>query len=118
MSDYLLLTDRKQCPKCGKYRVPPYPPGLCRNCGMNLFRSMDGFIQFEIDTGWREYWVWTGKDEGWKHRTQIFNPSPIKRDYNLPNMPDNYGTQEYINQKLENSRIELKKHLSERKKKP
>ena len=116
MNDYLLLTDRKQCPKCLRLAAPTNLPALCRNCGMHLFKSTDNLAAFVADTGWREYWVWTGTEEGWKHSTQLDAPNPLHRVVEIPKLPDNYGTQEFIDQKIADTRKELKEELKRKRK--
>ena len=117
MSEYLLLKNIKQCPKCQRESAPTYLPGQCRNCGMQLFANTDNIKRFEHDTGWREYWVYT-PDKGWMHRTQIFGERPLERFYKEEELDADYGTQEYQNRKIENSRIELKEALKKVKKQP
>ena len=118
MKDYLLLTDRNECPKCRKLAAPKQLPALCRWCGMHLFKSTDALLKFEEDTGWREYWVWTGFQEGWKHRTQVFSPAPNSRIPNIEKLPDNYGTEAFIQQKIADSRKELKEALKQKRRGP
>jgi len=70
---------------------------------MMLFKMGDNLSKYEDDTGWREYWVWTGKLEGWKHRGHIFGQSaPLHRHYEAVKLDDDYGTPEYNKRKLEN----------------
>jgi hypothetical protein len=117
MSKYILLTDRNVCPKCRTQAVPKSLPALCRACGMQLFKSTDAIKTFVEQTGWREFWVYCGKDYGWKHSTQLDDERPLERDYYKPEkLPDNYGTEEYLQQKVANSRIELNKALKHKKK--
>ena len=111
MSDYLLLTDKTKCPKCYIKCVPSSLPARCGNCGMRLFKAADSIKWFEADTGWREYWVWCGKQEGWKHRTQVFDPNPLVRKQKFQELDSDYGTEAYIHKQVDNSRIELKKAL-------
>ena len=113
MSQYLLLLDKAICPKCRRKAVPPYYPAQCRNCGMMLFLSGNDFAGYERNTGWREYWVWTGKDKGWVHRSHIFDESakPLDRVYDIPKLDADYGTPEYQKKKVDNSRAELKDHI-------
>jgi len=117
MKDFLLLMDSRQCPKCRNHSAPTYLPGQCRCCGMQLFKHTDNIKRFEHDTGWREYWVYTN-DKGWMHRTQIFGEKALSREVEEDVTPDNYGTQEYLNEKIDNSRAELKKALKKSKKSP
>lgn len=116
-SDYILLKDKKRCPKCDHATVPRSLPSRCRHCGMLLFKDTDAIKRWEEDTGWREYWVWTNLN-GWMHRTQVFDQSPIRRETKLQKLDDNYGTEEFINQKIANSRMELKDALKKKKLKP
>lgn len=125
MSEYLLLKDKSKCPKCQSKGVRELP-GACRNCGIKLFKATDQIINFEADTGWREYWVYTTVN-GWMHRTHLLDergkfikrkPKALEREYNEPELDSDYGTQEYQNRKIENSRIELKEALKKVKKKP
>lgn len=118
MSDYILLINCDECPKCRRKSVPKQLPALCRNCGMYLFKHTDNLAAFVADTGWREYWVWTGLDGGWKHSTQLDAPTPMHRVVEIEKLPDNYGTQEFINQKIDDSRIELKTALKRKRKGP
>jgi predicted amidophosphoribosyltransferase len=118
MSDYLLLTDKKQCPKCQRNYAPAYLPGQCRNCGMQLFSVTDNFVAFEEETGWREYWVWTGMAKGWKHRTQVFAERALSRVVEEEKLDADYGSQDYINRKIDDSRIELRDALKKKKRKP
>ena len=85
-----------------------------------LFTHGNNLSGYEAETGWREYWVWTGNSEGWKHRTQIFDPQPLNRVYEITKLDDDYGTPEYQKRQLENSpeRKELKKEYQRLKKKP
>ena len=117
MSDYLLLTNKAQCPKCNHNFVPTYLPGRCRNCGMQLFDVTDNFTAFEQETGWREYWVWTGKIKGWMHRTQVFAERALSRKVEQEKLDSDYGTQEYINRKIDDSRMELRDALKKKKRK-
>ena len=78
---------------------------------MMLFKSSNNFPQYEADTGWREYWVWTGIIEGWKHRTQVFDPAPLIRVFSPEKLPANYGTEEFQKQRIAESQSELKDHL-------
>ena len=126
MSNYILLTDPKECPACRKPFVPSNMPGECRNCGKMLFKHEHNFRKYESDTGWREYYVWTGKIEGWKHRSQILSAETSKpiesialeREYKAPKLEDDYGTPDMIKRRLENSRVELKSEIKKLKKKP
>ena len=117
MKDYLLLKNVKECPKCRDLFAPTYLPGQCRKCGMQLFKHTDNIKRFEHDTGWREYWVYM-PDKGWMHRTQIFGERPLPRIVEDEVLEDDYGTQDYVNRKIDNSRIELKEALKKTKKKP
>ena len=116
MGKYLLLTDRNVCPKCRTQAVPKSLPGQCRACGMHLFKSTDATKTFVADTGIRDWWMYCGKDIGWAHSTQIDNMQPLTRSYEIEKLPDNYGTSEFIQEKLDNSRIELKEALKSKKK--
>lgn len=112
MSDYLLLTHKVECPACRRHSVPKYLPGVCRTCGMRLFDASNGFKRFEEETGWREYWVWCGYEEGWKHRSQVFNPEPLHRVYKAPELESDYGTEQFQNRKLKeaSSRVHFHHH--------
>ena len=112
---YLLLKDRSVCPKCRTQAVPKSLPAKCRACGMWLFKSTDAVNRFMAETGWRELWVFCGS-EGWKHSTQLDEAKPLTRDVVTEKLPDNYGTSEFIQEKLDNSRIELKEALKHKKK--
>ena len=77
---------------------------------MWLFRWGNGFRSFEQQTGWREYWVWIGKDRGWVHRSHIFSAedsksietaAPLNRVYTPPKLADDYGTEAYNRRKAE-----------------
>lgn len=83
---------------------------------MMLFRSSDNFQQYEKDTGWREYWVFTSMD-GWKHRTQVFDPNPLTPVVEPEKLPENYGTQEFLNEKVQTVRQQAKSEIKERTKK-
>jgi hypothetical protein len=104
MSNYILLLDKTICPNCHHATVPSHLPGQCRHCGKHLFLATHDFQQFQADTGWREYWVYTG--EGWKHSTHINTPNAValEREYHAPELPSNYGTQEFLNEKIANAR--------------
>ena len=80
---------------------------------MMLFDKSNNFEQYEKDTGFREYWVWTGKDKGWVHRSHLFDKSaqPLDRVYEIPKLDDDYGTPEYQKKKIANSRSELKDRI-------
>lgn len=117
--NYLLLTDKNNCPACRHNNCVTSLPSRCRHCGMWLFLAENNMKRFEEQTGWREYWVWTGNQEGWKHRSHIMSESkPLERELNLEKLPDNYGTPEFHKQRLADSRKELKAELKKRKKKP
>jgi len=112
----LLLKNKIQCPKCRR----PHRcllPSQCRVCGMWLFLATHDFDKFQEDTSWREYWVFT-TNYGWVHQTQLkMELKPLEQDYYKPTkLPENYGTQEFINEKIANSRIELKEALKHKKK--
>ena len=113
MSEFLLLRDVSICPSCRRKTVPSHLYGQCRNCGMLLFDQTNNFAGYERDTGWREYYVWTGKNEGWKHRSHIFDESakPLDRVYEIPKLDADYGTPEYQKKKIANSRSELKDRI-------
>jgi hypothetical protein len=114
---YLLLTNPNECPKCRTQAVPKSLPAQCRACGMHLFKSTDAINRWIEETGWREFWVYCGKDYGWKHSTMLDETKPLERDHYKPEkLPDNYGTTEYLNEKIANSRIELKEALKHKKK--
>ena len=116
MGDLLLLKNKHQCPKCRYDTAPQYLPGQCRACGMQLFDYTNDLQKFEDETGWREYWVWH-RDKGWMHRTQIFNERALEREIVEDVVEEDYGTEAYINRKIDNSRIELKQALAKGKKK-
>ena len=80
---------------------------------MMLFDKSNNFEQYEKDTGWREYWVWTGKIEGWKHRSHLFDESakPLSRVYEIPKLDPDYGTPKFIEKKKAASRSELKDRI-------
>lgn len=110
----LLLKNKAQCPKCRRqHKVPTY--GQCRQCGMMLFDLHHDFLSYEKDQGYCEYWVWHNQN-GWMHSTQIKGPTVLDRDYKPDVLPENYGTQEYLNQKIDDSRTELNQALQEKKK--
>lgn len=117
MNDLLLLKDNNKCPKCHRQSAPKYLPGQCRNCGMQLFADTDQFKKFEQETGWREYWVWTN-DKGWMHRTQVFDERALNRELENEVLDDDYGTESYLNRKIDDSRMELKAALRKIKKTP
>lgn len=125
MSNYILLKDQTCCPKCRTQAVPKVLPARCRCCGMMLFTIFHDFEKYERFEGWREYWVWTGIEEGWKHRTQLLDEhgKPLKqsqaleREYKAPKLDDDYGTESYIERKIQESRIELKQRAKDFKKK-
>jgi len=83
-----------------------------------LFRSGNDLTSYERDTGFREYWVWTGKDKGWVHRSHLFDESakPLNRVYEIPKLDADYGTPEYQKKKVAESRSELKEHIKTLKK--
>ena len=114
--NYLLLTDPKFCPSCRRNGVPSSLPAKCRCCDMWLFKATDSILRFEEDTGWREYWVWTGKDKGWMHSTQVKKEMALERELRQEKLPDNYGTEEYLKQKVADSRMELRDALKRKKK--
>ena len=74
---------------------------------MWLFKASDSIEKWEEDTGWREYWVWTGLDKGWKHRTQIFDERALSRIVERYDREADYGTQEYLNRKASKAVNEL-----------
>jgi hypothetical protein len=80
---------------------------------MLLFDGKNNFQGYEHETGWREYYVWTGKNEGWKHRSHILDESakPLSRAYDIPKLDADYGTPEYQKKRVSNSRAELKDHI-------
>ena len=106
MSKYILLLDPKCCPACHRPTVPSHLPGRCLACGKHLFLAEHNFKRFQDETGWREYWVYTGKLEGWKHSTHLNDPQAkaLEREYHAPELPSNYGTQEYLDQKIARAR--------------
>ena len=94
-----------------------------------LFQSGNDLAKYEADTGWREYWVWTGKAKGWIHRSHLFSVddskpleilSPLSRNVPIPALDSDYGTPGYAKRQLENSpeRQELKREYKRLKKKP
>ncbi len=123
MSEYILLLDKTRCPKCSHFTITDSGTlSRCRNCGMTLFLRNSNLVQYETDTGWREYWVWTGIQEGWKHRSHIFdgNSNPLTRRYEVPELDSDYGTNDFIKRKLENAPDQIKKReiIKRLKKKP
>ena len=52
------------------------------------------------------------------HRTQVFAERALSRELEEEKLDANYGTTDYLNQKIDNSRIELKQALKKTKKKP
>lgn len=108
MSDYILLGEISFCPACRRKTVPEVLPGLCRACGMWLFKASDQIKKFEDETGWREYWVWTGKQKGWVHRSHLFDTdgrivrdeTALDRVYREPELPKDYGTPEYQKRRI------------------
>lgn len=78
---------------------------------MMLFQNGNDFAKYEADTGWREYWVWTGNQEGWKHRSQVFEPTPLNRIYTPPKLDADYGTPEFIQRKKDSTRDEPKEFI-------
>ena len=124
--NYILLTNPKECPACRHEAAPTYLPGKCHNCKMQLFKWEDCFRKFEDETGWREYYVFTGKDFGWKHRTHLFSvedskpveAKALEREYVAPKLEDDYGTPQFIERKKKESRKELVAELKKRKRKP
>lgn len=113
---YLLLKDRNVCPACRTQAVPKSLPGRCRACGMWLFLATNDFDKFEAETGWREYWVFTTQN-GWMHQTQLkIRTEALSREVVTEKLPDNYGTPEFIQQKIQDSRKELKAALKNKKK--
>jgi hypothetical protein len=92
-----------------------------------LFDAQQSFRQYEQETGWREYYVWTGKIKGWLHRSHILSAetskpveveTPLEREYQAPKLKDDYGTPEMIKRRLDESRKELKAEIKKLKKKP
>lgn len=115
MSKYLLLRDRNQCPACRTPNAPKILPSVCRCCEMRLFKATDAILRWEEDTGWREYWVWTGEAKGWMHRTQVFNEMALEREYRAEKRPDNYGTKEFLQEKVQKQYEEAKNALKKKK---
>jgi threonine synthase len=124
MSDLILLKEPLQCPSCRRNAAPALLPARCRNCGMMLFKASDNFKKFEDETGWREYFIFF-TETGWKHRSHVYTTECIEvqretvldRTYKPPELPSNYGTEEFIKDKLDNSRFELKEEIRQIKKK-
>ena len=118
MSKYILLRDRNHCPACQRPAVPNSIPAKCRSCGMQLFKFTDNLTKWEAETGWREYWVWTGSEFGWKHRSHVMGEGAkaLTRSYEIPKLPDDYGTPEYQTRRLNETRSELQEAM--RKTKP
>lgn len=110
---YLLLTDAKKCPACRRsHLVPTY--GQCRHCGMMVFMAQHDFESYQKDTGWREYWVYT-KSNGWMHQTQLLmRQEALARDVEMEKLPDNYGTEEFVNQKIDDVKAGAKAAIKER----
>ena len=82
---------------------------------MHLFKATDAISKFEEDTGWREYWVWTGKTKGWCHSTQLKAEKALEREVKLEKLPDDYGTEAMTARKISESRMELKEALKKKK---
>jgi len=114
MSKYLLLLDRRQCPSCRTKNVPSSLPAKCRKCGIQLFKDTDQTKKFIEETGIRELWVFCWGD-GWKHSTML-NQKALERVYEIHKLPSNYGTPEFVRDKISDSRAELRAALKRKKK--
>lgn len=88
---YLLLKQRRTCPRCHRIAVPENLPGVCRSCNVMLFRSDQSFELYAEQTADREYYVFNTQ-LGWMHSTQLKDPQALSRDYKPPKLPDGYGT--------------------------
>lgn len=78
---------------------------------MLLFDAKHQFKQYEDDTGWREYWVFT-KENGWMHRTQILERTEaLSRRLESPKLDDDYGTDAYNRRKAKEKRLEAKQKV-------
>lgn len=92
---------------------------------MWLFDKSHNFKKFEDESGWREYWIWFGREKGFVHRSHIFTTecievqreTPLERVYKAPELPSNYGTKAFIKENLDNSRFELKEEINQIRKK-
>ena len=92
---------------------------------MWLFDANDNFQKFEADTGWREFWIWSGHETGWKHRSHyVDNDGNLRVKHKAfervqieEKLPSNYGTQSFVDDQIKNSRVELKHELEYLKKK-
>jgi hypothetical protein len=113
MSDFILLKDPSTCPACKSNTAPASLPGKCSNCGKQLFKFTDAIKKFEQETGLMEYWVWTGSEHGWKHRSHLVDQSSkaLTRSYEIPKLPDDYGTDTYQARRIRESRIELREAM-------
>ena len=122
----LLLTDEKVCPACRKFHRISERYGECRNCRMRLWKFYDPdiFMQYEKETGWRE-WHCYRKGNGWMHRSHVLDenseplekPKPLERVYKAPDLPSDYGTASHTKRRLAESRFELKEEIRQIKKK-
>ena len=122
MSDFILLTDRNYCPNCRR-KSTPKGYGQCRGCGMMLFDAGNDFRKYELETGFREYWVYISKTKGFVHRSHLLDfdskpleiETPLAREYKAPELPSDYGTPEYgqrlISEQRETARTAIKKEV-------
>lgn len=78
MSEYLLLKQKTQCPRCRAKRRSTIN-GHCANCGIQLFVNPINFQAFEDDGHSREWWFFHPSN-GWMHRSQVMiEERPIER---------------------------------------
>ena len=78
MSDYLLLKNKSECPKC-RCKQNRSHNGHCVNCGIKLFVREINFDAYEADGNSREWWFFN-PEKGWMHRSQIMiSETPLER---------------------------------------
>jgi hypothetical protein len=105
MSDFLLLKNIHQCPRCMANRRGHHT-GRCQNCGAMLFNSLEyDFQRFDMEGPTRLYWAFCPQ-RGWVSRSYILNPTAKAQTAHFEDddIPSDYGKQ-YTPEDVQSGRI-------------
>lgn len=77
----ILLTNKKQCPACGRLNTLNWDLHVCRECGVRVFTPESSFERMKHD--WLiSFWVYfsprsSGLFRGWAHSSHFDKPDPF-----------------------------------------
>lgn len=91
----ILLTNKNQCPGCGKINTLRWDSHVCVSCNTRVFSPESSFNRMKDDF-LLSFWVFFrpragGMFQGWVHSSHLEEPKPYVEQPNLEKPDSDYG---------------------------